>query len=513
MPEHRSSVNFRNLIEDLASMYPFEVWEVVIVELIANALDAKATQISVDYRPADRTLIVQDNGHGMNNEQFQEYHDFAAGLKTKGSGIGFAGLGAKISFHIADRVLTHTKSNTFAGGSDWFLRSKRELVWTEIEPVKFRGTGTRVEVRFRDAPRPLSADQGSIERVLKKHYFPLFDRTFLALYERMGIYSERLRFRVSGSVVAPSDSESTYGLESVRGFYPRKAGKRIGYGILGVAQSEYPVAPDICGVLLCTHGKVVKGDFFNQFPGALAPRILGIVEVPELVRFLTTAKTDFVRGIRTHRAFEAVYGPLRTEFKEWLAALGVESQDVSSADEARKLEQELRKLLPAVPELREFFGTHSVTSVLQQKEQGNVNVQQCEGAENTYPIGQEGTAGTEGPTQEGTRPGTAPVQSENPQDPRAAPISRKARSGLKVAFISSPQQETLAELDGVQVTINVAHPSYRRSGSNPATRKMHNMFAIGSAIQRFISSDPGKDQSARDPATFVDRFLAAWGRR
>jgi hypothetical protein len=43
MPLHESNVNFRNLIRDLTDMYIYDVAEVVIIELVVNALDAGAT--------------------------------------------------------------------------------------------------------------------------------------------------------------------------------------------------------------------------------------------------------------------------------------------------------------------------------------------------------------------------------------------------------------------------------------------------------------------------------------
>ena len=87
MNRHESTVNFQNLIKDLADMYPQEVDEVVVVELIANSLDAGASRISIDYDPAINVLVVTDNGRGMDSSQFEQYHDFAAGLKTRGSGM------------------------------------------------------------------------------------------------------------------------------------------------------------------------------------------------------------------------------------------------------------------------------------------------------------------------------------------------------------------------------------------------------------------------------------------
>jgi len=65
MSRHESSVNFENLIRDLADMYPFDVGTVVLVELVANALDSKATKVSIDFDPHTEALVVADNGTGM----------------------------------------------------------------------------------------------------------------------------------------------------------------------------------------------------------------------------------------------------------------------------------------------------------------------------------------------------------------------------------------------------------------------------------------------------------------
>ncbi|MDO8491362.1 MAG: ATP-binding protein, partial [Dehalococcoidia bacterium] len=220
MGTHESGVNFENLIRDLAEMYPFDVSEVVLVELVANSLDAGASRISIDYDPKGKVLVVADNGKGMGASQFDEYHDFAAGLKRRGSGIGFAGVGAKISFNIADRVMTETHSESFSGGSDWFLQSKRSLQWQDILPVHLSGSGTRVEVRFRsDAEIPYPSKEDLI-RLVRRHYLPLLDTNFLDLYQRRGCYTSDLRFVVNGRVVTPSDLKVTFGLEKVREFTP-----------------------------------------------------------------------------------------------------------------------------------------------------------------------------------------------------------------------------------------------------------------------------------------------------
>lgn len=501
---HESSVNYQNLIRDLAEMYPFDVSEVVMVELVANSLDAGATRIGIDYDPAAGTLTVEDNGDGMNKQQFADYHDFAAGLKVRGGGIGFAGLGAKVSFNIADRVVTETRGSSFEGGSDWYLRSKTKLVWEDMAPTRLQGHGTRVEVRFRSSAKVTYSSTEDIVKLLRRHYLPLTDPKFLELYEELKCYSSDLRFAVNGQAVRRSRVAADLSLDRMREFFPKRRGKLYGYGVLGVAAEEYPVAPDVCGVLICTYGKVIKGELFSQFPGTLGPRLFGLVEVPDLVKFLTTAKTDFIRRGK-QKQFERLYDPIRQEFKAWLKDIGVEPTEVAGTDEARKLERELKKLVDDVPELAEFFGFRTRKSVLAASGIGDVTADAHDGIEETFPVG-DGTKGAgPGLVDSGDEPGEALVESEKGAQ-QATPISRKGRRGPKIAFAEAPDRVELAWVEGSNIIVNSGHASYVRVRSNTRARRIHSLFAIATAVQRFL----GSEGETLDPV-FVDRMMAAWG--
>ena len=303
MGTHESSVNFENLIKDLADMYPLDVGTVVLVELVANSLDSKATRIAIDFNPQTHVLTVSDNGSGMTASDFDQYHDFAAGLKTRGMGIGFAGVGAKISFNIASRVVTETCSDSFAGGSNWYLESKKKLIWEDIRLTRLKGKGTRVEVMFRpEVILPFSGTT-NIGVILWRHYLPLFDNKFLSLYKDLNFYSADLQFIVNGQTLSAGKVAEDLKLTKFKEFYPTVKGKRIGYGFFGIAEKEYPMGDNLCGVLLCTHGKVIKADFFNQFPSEVGPRIIGVVEIPDFIHFLTSPKIDFIRRLN-YKEFE-----------------------------------------------------------------------------------------------------------------------------------------------------------------------------------------------------------------
>ena len=506
MAMHESSVDYQHLIRDLAEMYPFDVSEVVVVELVANALDAGATRISIDFDPHKKVLIVEDNGKGMSAAEFAQYHDFAASLKVRGTGIGFAGLGAKISFNIADRVITETRSKSFFGGSNWYLQSKKKLVWEDFRPIHLQDSGTRVEVWFRPSTRPSYSSTEDLIGLLRRHYLPLMDSKFLELYERMGLYSSELKFVVNGQLIRPSQVIQDFALDKVREFYPKRARKLFGYGVLGVAATEYPVAPDVCGVLLCTHGKVIKSDLFNQFPGSLGPRLFGMVEIPELIKFLTTSKTDFIRKGKP-REFEKLYDPVRQEFKAWLKDIGMEPTEVAGTNEAIRLERELKKILEDVPELAEFFGFWTRTRVLVQSKDGLICAKTQEGIEVTIPVG-EGIKGKKpGPASTGEEPGQALVENQKGTE-KVRPISRIARRGPKIAFAEMPDQLDLAWVEGNNIVINTGHPSYAKARSNALARRLHCLFAIASAIQRFVGS-----ASEPPDLMFIDRMMAAWGKK
>ena len=78
-------------------------------------LTLKGTQILFDIKigknsAGKQIIIFQDNGPGMNKEQFDDYHIGAKPTKVKGKGIGFAGIGAKVYLAVDDSVQIWTET-------------------------------------------------------------------------------------------------------------------------------------------------------------------------------------------------------------------------------------------------------------------------------------------------------------------------------------------------------------------------------------------------------------------
>jgi len=508
MAIHHSNVNFRKLIKDLADMYNYPIPEVILVELVANALDARATIVDIYYDIENSILEVSDNGEGMNEKQFKEYHDFAAELKIRGDSIGFAGLGAKISFNCASMVSTETKSQHFSGASVWYLNDKNELVWEERPVIdKIKNGGTRVEVKFNENNlRPFNNER-EIENILIKHYFPLFDENFLEFYEKIGKYQKNLRFFINRMEVKKFKLKEVFNMSKFETFSLEYRGKKYGIGMLGITEKEFALGEECIGVGLCVYGKVVKYDFFQQFIGEISSKILGFVEVPVLIKHLNTSKSDFIKGKHLAIEFNKYYEPIRLKFKEWLDKTGIKSIESKRNEDAVKLEMEIKKIIKEFPELQGIFNAANKSIVNVKNKNGNIEVKQINGGDKTFPNGSGEKGEGESPFNEpGSDQGHSFHGSKDGSE-RATPISRKQQSGLRISYCEEKEKEDLAWIEGNIIFLNLGHKSYRKMKSTSQAQKLHHIFSIAVCLERKLKED-GIIQNGRQ---FVDEFMCKWG--
>ncbi len=60
---HKSTIDYQHFLEDLVGMYTFSIEEAVLVETIANCLDAKASVIEIKTDKESKVFEIEDNGH------------------------------------------------------------------------------------------------------------------------------------------------------------------------------------------------------------------------------------------------------------------------------------------------------------------------------------------------------------------------------------------------------------------------------------------------------------------
>jgi len=202
-----------------------------------------------------------------------------------------------------------------------------------------------------------------------------------------------------------------------------------------------------------------------------------------------------------------LYDPIRQSFKGWLREIGVDTAEVIAGDESRKLERELNKILEEVPELADFFALRRRQRVLDESDDGQVAAGVEEGVQDSFPVG-NGTKGERpGPEDAGGEPGEAMVEDQKGTK-SATPIGRTTRRGPNITFIEAKDRVELAWVDGDGVAINTGHPAYGKARANARALRLHSLFAIASAVQRFIGTE-----SDTPDFSFVDRMMAAWGKQ
>lgn len=98
-------VDLEHLLEDIRDAYPGSLEETIVTEIVANSLGSGAGLLRLAACPEDATLVVSDDGSGMTRRELARYHDIAASTKSRGEGLGFAGVGIKLGI-LAPDVLT-----------------------------------------------------------------------------------------------------------------------------------------------------------------------------------------------------------------------------------------------------------------------------------------------------------------------------------------------------------------------------------------------------------------------
>ena len=499
----QTRVDLQHLLEDLSDAYPGALEETILTEIVANSLDAGASRISLLVEPAERTLVVGDNGAGMTRRELARYHDVAASAKTRGEGIGFAGVGIKLGLLVAEEVLTETRRAERHVATRWRLASRHKAPWRWVEPPGWVSErGTAVGLRLRNPLSPL-LDPGYVEAALRSHFEPLLDAAFDAiLLER---YPTGVALVVNGRPLArrPAGDDGGANLEA------RLPRKRKASAVGRLVRADMPLPEGQQGLAISTLGKVIRRgwDWLGLTP-ASPTEVGGLIEVPELAVALTLNKGDFLRTGRRGMTYLAYRKAIQEAVAAQLVAWGEarDQEDSARRRAARPLERDLERVLV---DLAEDFPALSAL------------VDRRGGGQRRLPSGGEATpiartaaeAVAEVPVAVSATPDaaqTVAAETDSPPTPAEAPLAlgehgprRPTRYGLSVEFEERADSPELARLVESRVLINTAHPAYERAVASRADG-YHAALAVGMALAA-VAVEAGKVHE------FLTAFLARWG--
>ena len=526
-------VDLLHLLEDLRDAYTGAVEETVLTEIVANSLDSGATRIGFEADTAAATLVVLDDGAGMKRRDLARFHDIAASTKTRGEGIGFAGVGIKLGLLLCEDVVTETRRGKTHVASQWHLASKHRAPWKWVPPPgRVTHGGTAVAMKLRNPLSPL-LDAGFLESTLRRHFQPLFESVFEAILAPT--YPRGVRFVVNGRTV-PAEPV----LDRERAAIEVRMGRRRKPSALGYLTLAATALPeDAGGLAVSTLGKVIRRGWEWLGVTPTAPeRIGGVVEVPALAECLTLNKAEFVRTGPRGATYLAYRKALQEVVSRQLAVWGAERDGSEETHRrvARPVERDLERVLV---DLADDFPL--LASLVERKE----------GGQRRLPMGALGGGGgassiiaasVGGATTRAEASATEDVAaaSEPPAEDRFAadamvaegapadlangtqthenrepshsslftpPVSRgpkrPGRYGLSIQFERLEGEPEMARLVESTVWVNDAHPAYRRAAASKS-EGYHLALSVAMALAPLAVE-------AREERAFVTTFMQRWG--
>ena len=515
----QTRVDLQHLLEDLRDAYPDAIEETILSEIVANALDSGGASIRVLTDPTEKTLVVVDDGSGMSRRELARYHDLAASTKTRGEGIGFAGVGIKLGLLVAEAVLTETRRGPVHVASRWHLASRHKAPWRWVEPPGWVGErGTAVGLRLRNPLSPL-LDAGYLEGCLRSHFQPLLEPEFAGILRER--YPAGVQFQVNGRALAREGSAHAGERAALVVRLPRKR-KPAAVGFLERFQD--PLPDDRQGLAVSTLGKVIRrGWDWTGLASSSPSLVAGLIEAPGLSAALTLNKGDFLRtgrrGITYLSYRKAVQEAVQAQLAAWGEARNRE--DAARRRAARPLERDLEAVLveladefPALGALveRRPGGQRRLPTAATLTGEEDVARNSLTGAG-----GEDREAGTpplverEEPLADAGMPGDdgrPPEQSPEPAaegqlPPAATGPRRPTRYGLAVDFEERPESHELGRLVESTVLVNTAHPAYQRAVASRA-EGYHAALTVAMALGAIAVEASGMQG-------FVTTFLARWG--
>ncbi len=500
--KHKSNVNFKHFIRDQIELYPFGADEAALVELIANSLDAKSSRIDINFDKEIKIFELLDNGSGMTRRGFSDYHDFAMSFKKRGEGIGFAGLGAKLALWLSDKVETETRSARFSGFSEWKF-DKNELVWRELPKRTLSESGTKTTFHLKASKFSILQQQG-IERIIRRHYYPLLDPYLSQIYIMAGIYPKPIEFFINGKKLTfdnPYSADKTENIETFLLGRGKRRPKTVGTGFFVLGKSSF--SEEQCGVGICTYGKVVNREFFGTYPKDMQ-RISGYVEVPYLSKVLTTTKSDFIKVGTEGLKYNGFRRDMQKRFGSWLEKLGKIEKKPEATTDTAELEKVISRILGRLPELSTIFAA---------KIQQEINIPSPEGetlaeaapAPQKSKGNKQGEGGVEGLPLFPESEEAPALKVSEPGAEFATTRHRTVRFGPKVGWLESPTDLRLSWIDGETVVINSGHKAFKKA-QNEGSKRYHYLLSIAMALVR--ESAPATPQDSLD---LLNKFFVSWG--
>jgi len=456
------SIKILETLKNLLDMYEYPNEEVLVLEAVANGIDAKAKKIEISFESngSEHYVTFLNDGPPMNKADFENYHTISSSTKTKGEGIGFAGVGAKIFLAAWDKAeiitITGKDNNIFA--SRMFRRGDK---------VEYDSTTNNIPINEIIGNKKINHQYGTSYRVKvsPKGYNWLKENIVekLQFWFNYALISKSLELQVNGRIVNPWEPRGERLFKKIS--YKKKT---IPY-YFWISRDVIP--EEKRHIVFSVYGKRIKNEYVDwsyQIIGENNNKVFCLADVSVLAQHLVANKENFKKSAYTN----LIRSLVKKAFFDELDKKGLifKQQDLSSKRNVvfNELTKRLDKILQN-PELKFLnpFSNPRVHYVSVKDENGNIMIQEVPGQQYI-----KGTKTFDGTGMEeitsGDEEGTGYYEDEKSGE-SGLNLSRKTR-GVYIIPENFPddKREGWVDMSNRGIVYNTGHPFSKSLEKNPS---------------------------------------------
>lgn len=451
-------------LQNLLGMYECDRMEVLVLEAVANGMDAGADTISISFERdlGEHYIVFHNNGDPMNKVDFENYHTVSSSTKKKGESIGFAGVGAKIfmaAWPYAEIITITGEGNNVLVSKMWREKQQDdegEIVWeSNTDGISAEDITKRTALNHpRGTTYKVKVPYEGYEQ-LREHLKEILQRSF-----NLALISKELALTVENVPVLPWMPRG----KKIQKTTTPKNSKVLCH--IWIADEDIP--NNQRHITYYVYGKRIKHemvDWVAQLKPRYEKHVHCMADVTTLANHLTTNKEGFERNFYTNKIISAV----KRTFYEVLKSNGCLHNTSEEINDSKIMVNELTKRLNKVlltPELRQF---NPFTKTVKQdlpfpSDDGNTGVGETLGPQDpTRPKRGSGNHNDViGESSDKDRH-FENNESKNPKKNR----ERKSK-GIGIIPVNAPQDPREGWLDPSTkaVVYNIGHPFYKRIEKN-----------------------------------------------
>lgn len=337
-------VKLYETLANFLNMYTYPDEEVLVLEAVANGIDAakkakkSAVAVEVSFFKEGKNHYVEfkNDAPGMDGSTFQNYHTISFSTKTKGQGIGFAGVGAKIYLASWDgaEILTISSDGKKVFASRMYRRGNEVEYESSLSIDMRKIVGQKSVTPFTGTIYKVSLPAESYDR-LRKDIVQILQYWF-----DHAMMTEELKVTVDGKRIKSTRDLSTYETRSVK-----IGGSTVKLYIL---ISDEAVPEEQRHIVYTVYGKRIKNEpveYSYQIADSKSTQISCMADASMLAEYLNSNKEDFIKDKMVGRVRNKVREALYDYLKEKNLLREEKYSPEPSSVAANELTKRLDKLL------------------------------------------------------------------------------------------------------------------------------------------------------------------------